>query len=132
MAAIAAGTVATESRPTSTASHALAFRPLLLLVGNAISRGRDRTADDSGDGHEREQIRERCEQRRDRRRVRLQVHAERAREPEQQAGRGGTEWTPTAEDERRERDEPAPRRHVLREGVPEPDREERAACAGED
>ena len=66
---------------------------------------------------------------RGRRRVRLEVVGERAREPEQEARRGRAEGPPAAEDQRRERDEPAPGGHVLVEGLDEAEREVRAAGA---
>src|SRR5262245_35306651 len=117
---IPTGTAATEARPNTTAAQARTFAFLLLLVGNAIRRGRNRAADDSGDRYEREQVRQRGEKRRDRGRVRLQVDPECAREPEQQTGGCGAERPPAAEDQCGKSDEPAPRRHVLGERAAEP------------
>ncbi len=52
---------------------------------------------------------------------------ERRAEPEQQRRRQREARPPAPEDQRRERDEPAARGHLLREGVHEADRQERAA-----
>src|SRR5690348_8035625 len=95
-----AGIAAIASVPKTIATRP----PLLLDIGPAVGRRRRRAADHARDGDEGEHVGERGEQRRDGQRVLLQVHAERAREPEQEARRGGAERAPVPEDERGERD----------------------------
>src|SRR5919201_915166 len=128
--ATAAGSAATASRPARKAPGAAG---LLLLVGTANGGGRDRAADDAGDGDQREDVRERVEERAvDVAVVLAQALGERGREAEEERGPKGAEGSPLAEDERGQRDEPAPGGHVLVEGVDEADREVGAAQGGED
>src|ERR687887_1065558 len=127
--ATAAGSAATASRPAASAPGAAG---LLLLVGTANGGGRDRAADDAGDGDQRHDVRKGVEERAvDVAVVLAEALGERRREAEEERGAEGAEGAPLAEDERGEGDVAAAGGHVLVEGVDEADREVGAAERGE-
>src|SRR5215475_14335842 len=134
----AKGSDAAPTSPNRNAVQALprtdGRTPLLPSVRTAIRSRRDRAADHARNGDQRQDIWERLEEQRRRtalREVGRQAVAERAREPEQQAGGIGAERPPVAEDDRGNRDEAAAAGQVLVEEADVPDREVRAAERGE-
>src|SRR5207237_9254842 len=98
----AAGIVRTPATPSTTAAQALR---LLLSIGPATRRGRNRPADHAGDRDQGQHVRKRLKE--DGRVPPLlpEPECERRREAEQQRGRERTERPPIAEDERRQADE---------------------------
>src|SRR5581483_4079294 len=127
--AIAPGTAATPTRPSTTATEA---RWLLLRVGASNGGGRGRAADDAGDGDQRQHVRERLEEDGGGVGVRREPERQRGRRTEEDRRSVCAEGAPVPEDDRGERDEAAAVRHALVEGADEPDREVCAAEGGED
>src|SRR3989442_9685017 len=84
--ATAAGSVAHDRRPSSTAAQARPFLRLLLRVGTTIRGRRNGATDDAGDCDQREHVRKRLEERCGGARVDGQPEGERGREAEQQRG----------------------------------------------
>src|SRR5712691_2836077 len=125
---IAAGSVKSAARPTTSAAQALR---LLLDVGTASRRGWDRPADDAGDCDQGQDVRQRLKEE-GRVPPRLgEAERERRRGPEEQCGGECPERAPVAEDDRREGDEAATGGHVLAERAEIADREIRAAERGQ-
>src|SRR6266581_8294231 len=121
---IAAGSVKSAARPTTSAAQALR---LLLDVRTASRRGWDRPADHAGDGDQGQDVGQCLEQ--DGRVPPWLGEAERERRrgPEEQCGGEGPERAPVAEDDRCEGDEAATRGHALAERAEIADRKIRAA-----
>src|SRR5918992_820413 len=100
---------------------------LLLDVRTPDGGRRDRATDQADERDEREDVRHgRDEVFRDAG-LPLQRDGEREPEAEEEARGEGPSWTPLAEDNCRERDEPASARHVLGEAADEPDRQKGAS-----
>src|SRR5919204_5426811 len=123
---MAAGTAASDKSANRTANRDLSLRrrlALLLDVWTANGGGWNLAPDDTGDGDQGQDVRERLEENRPRGGLRGreigQPLRQGARKAEQEGCRPGAERAPTAEDQRGERDEPAPGRHVLAERVHE-------------
>src|SRR5438093_634493 len=126
--ATAAGIVRTPAMPSTTAAQALR---LLLSIGPATRRGRDRPADHAGDSDQGQHVRQRTEEHGLARPRLLEPERQRVRESEQEGGRKSTERPPVPEDERRQADEAAAGGHVLVERADVTDRQVRAAERGE-
>src|SRR5690348_4554507 len=120
------GTASVPTRPSSTAIEA---RWLLLRIGTADGGGRNRAADHTGHGDERQGVGQRLEENGVRAPVGDGAEAlrERGREAEEERCSERAARPPLAEDEGGERDEAATLGHVLGEGVHEADREVRPA-----
>src|SRR5919106_223942 len=116
---MATGSAATEAAPAARAAQALPG--LLLRVRTANGGWRGPAADHARDGEESEYVREHLGENLDAR-ERLPVgvpepEGERGREAEQARRGEGAERPPRTEDDRRQRDEAAPRGHVLVEAA---------------
>src|SRR6202140_127984 len=134
LATSAAGTATSDRNPRSTEKRARSFRErgaLLLPVRTANGGGWDRSADHACDGNQRQDVGQGLEEGSGSAGVDGKPEGECGRETEQERGAKGTEWTPVAEDQASEGDEPTATGHVLGEGADEPVRQVHAAKRGE-